>query len=269
MAKLKIRVELNKGREGMPLEKLIARAEHLVGFLSNLAKDLGLGGAQPVWLAEEFDNGSVDFDCRLDSELDEVLVEKGCSALDHYFGGTPLDPLIALKIRPGTKAQFRKLTSSLDLDERIFVSVYGKGSGELGPWRELTASTATSSDLETELGRSYHGEIQGVVAALFKESAYHLWVRELSTDRRIKCFFKKELYTEAIRALNDPESVVFIDGEVTEDSETGEINVIHADHIRPAPAFSSELYQSLLGAIPDYTGNLSTLEHIEAFRERE
>lgn len=253
----------------MPLEKLIARAEHLVAFLSNLAKDLGLGGDQPVWVAEEFDNGSVDFDCRLDAELDEVLIERGSSALDHYFGGAPLNPLIALKVRPGTKAQLRKLTSSMDPDERIFVSVYGRGTEGLGPWRTLTATTPENSQKESDLGRSYYGQIQGVVAALFKEGALHLWVRELATDRRIKCFFNKNLYPEAIRALNDPESVVFIDGEVTEDSETGEISVIHADHIRPAPVFSQELYQSMLGAIPDYTGDLTTIQHIEAFRERE
>ncbi len=268
MPVLKIRVELNKGREGMPLEKLIARAERLVGFLDNLAKDLSLGGAGPIWVAEEFDNGSVDFDCRLDANLNEDLVDTGRSALDHYFGGVQLDPLIALKIRPGTTAQFRKLTASLDPDERIFISVYNPMGEALGPWRELSATSPAPPDLGPVLGRTYHGEIQGVVAALFKEGKFHMWVRELATDRRIKCFFPMELYPEAIRALNDPESVVFIDGDVVEDPESGEIAVIHAEHIRPAPVFSMETFKQFLGAIPDYTGNLSTLQHLEALRDR-
>jgi len=268
MAEAKIRIELNKGRVGMPLEKLAVRVENLVKFLNGVISDLGVRSGEAVWLAEEFDNGSVDFDCRLVGEVHSPVITETLEVLDSFFGNKPLNTVLAFKIGIGTKNQFRRLTRNLDPDELIRVSLYQPGNGELGPWLLVGESGASFLDEEPRLGRTYYGEIQGTVAALFKEGKMHLWVRDLSTDRRVRCFFNPDLYSEAVRALNDPGAVVFIEGEVTEDPETGETAEIHAEHIRPAPQFSMELFDSMIGAIPDYTSPLTTLEHTEVFRER-
>ncbi|WP_148300518.1 hypothetical protein [Holophaga foetida] len=268
MSELKIRIELNKGGVGMPLEKLVVRADHLVRFLNAVVADLGLQKGQAAWLAEDFANGSVDFDCRLSGEISPQVVDDTRSLLDSFFGNKPPEPLLALKVTPGTKGQFRRLTSNLDPNELIRVSLYQPSNGELGPWLLVSDSSSSLLDEEPRLGRTYYGEVQGTVAALFKEGKLHLWVRDLSTDRRVRCSFAPDLYPEAVRALNDPGAVVFIDGQVTEDPDTGDTVEIQAEHIRPAPQFSLDLFNSMLGAIPDYTDPMTTLEHTEVFRDR-
>lgn len=267
MKDLKIRIELNKGRKGMPLAKLVTRADNLVQFLDSLIKDLGLDNRKAAWLAEDFANGSVDFDCHLCGDVEPEVLDSACSLLDSFFGKKPLEPILALKVSPGTKNHFRRLTGNLDPDELIRVSIYQPDSAELGPWLLVDSSNADLLDVEPRLGRTYYGEVQGTVAALFKEGKMHLWVRDLCTERRVRCAIKAELYPDAIKALNDPDTVVFIDGQVTEDPETGDTVDIQAEHIYPAPIYSAELFNEMLGTIPDYTAPLTTLEHVEAFRE--
>jgi hypothetical protein len=61
MATLRIKLVLNEGRIGIPLEKLAGIATDTKEFLAMLATDLDLPGEE--WIAVNFENGSVIFDC--------------------------------------------------------------------------------------------------------------------------------------------------------------------------------------------------------------
>jgi len=49
MSELRIKVELNKGRKGVPLDKLAAVAEGTVRFLNLFSRDLGFGNVEHRW----------------------------------------------------------------------------------------------------------------------------------------------------------------------------------------------------------------------------
>ena len=60
MSDLKVKLELNRGRVGVPLERLAKVAEEARKFLDMFADDVELGDGE--WIAQQFTNGSVSFD---------------------------------------------------------------------------------------------------------------------------------------------------------------------------------------------------------------
>src|SRR5947207_12988200 len=59
MSDLKIKVVLNKGRQGVPIKRLVRVADEARKFLEMFAKDVGLG--EGGWIAEHFTNTSVGY----------------------------------------------------------------------------------------------------------------------------------------------------------------------------------------------------------------
>jgi hypothetical protein len=72
MAQIKLRLELNKGRTGAPLEKLGGVARQMESFLRALALDLKLEVKKGEWLAVNFRNSSVSWDVAYQVEVTEA-----------------------------------------------------------------------------------------------------------------------------------------------------------------------------------------------------
>ena len=115
--------------------------------------------------------------------------------------------------------------------------------------------------------REVWGEVQGVVHAFFKEvERPYLKIRELSTRQLVNCYFEPAMYGAAVEILSDPQAVVFVEGWLREDRETGQVTDIEVTDFRLAPEFPLASYRAGLGAVPDYTGALSTSEFIDRMR---
>lgn len=269
MAVLRIRVELNKGRVGMPLGKLAAVCRETVKFLDMIAADLQLVEGFPVWLAEHFENGSVNYDCRLVADLSSARAELGRRALRMVMGESLDDPELSFRIRPETRRQYFRIAAPIDPDEKISFGVYSDDEKAPDFWYDLTRH----EELLVPGGvidRGAYGEIQGIVNAFFKEGKRpHLRVRELSTHQLVKCFFRPDMYRAAVELLTDRDAVVFVEGHIREDAETGETREIEVEDFRLAPPFSRDEFERFFGAIPDYTGDMTTEEFVERARERD
>lgn len=268
---LKIRVEFNKGRVGMPLPKLAAAAAQTVRFLGLVARDLGIEAGSSDWLAERFENGSVDFDCRLAAPLSTPTLELGRRAFRQVFTNRYDDPEVATLIRAETRLQFARIAEPLDPDETARFGLYADEEPEPEEWFVLSRDRL--QELETAVGtgpRESWGEVQGVVHAFFKEvERPYLKIRELSTRQLVNCYFKPEMYGAAVEVMSDPAAVVFVEGLVTEDPETGQVTDIEVTDFRLAPEFKIETYRASLGALPDYTGNLSASAFIDQLRNHD
>ncbi len=268
MHQVRIRVELNKGRVGMPLDKLAAIARDTVDFLGSLTRDLGVAEPDHAWLAERFDNGSVDFDCRLALPLEADRAAKLDSALRMVFANDYSDAETAMLIRPETRRRYAYIARPLDVDEEARFGLYRNASFESIEWFAL--STALAAEIEEPLSvahRSY-GEVQGIVHAFFKEAERpYLKIRELSTKQLVNCFFPPALYGSAVEVLADPDAVVFVEGWTTESAETGGVSEIEVTDFRLAPEFNEEVYQRGVGSMPDFTGDLETSEYIREARD--
>lgn len=267
MTTLRIRVELNKGRIGMPLGKLAAICAETVKFLNMLSDDLQLTDGEPEWLAENFENNSVDYDCRLANDVGEARAEIGRRALRLIMGETLDDPELAFKIRPETRRQYFHIAAPIDLDEKVRFGLYRDGGTKPDLWYELAhhEEVLVSSGV---IDRGAYGEIQGIVDSFFKERKRpYLRVRELATLQLVKCFFRTDMYNTAVELLNDRTAVVFVEGRIREDANTGETREIDVEDFRLAPDFSRDDFENFLGTIPDYTGAITTEEFVEQLRE--
>src|SRR5690606_37376735 len=166
---LKIRVEFNKGRVGMPLPKLAAAAAQTVRFLGLIARDLRLDAPTTEWLAERFENGSVDFDCRLATPLAPPTLDLGRRAFRQVFTHRFDDPEIASLIGADTRRQFARIAEPLDSDETARFGLYSDNDDAPEEWFVLGHERMDEFTEASSGPRSSWGEVQGVVHAFFKE----------------------------------------------------------------------------------------------------
>ena len=268
MHHVRIRVELNKGREGMPFDKLGTIVRATVEFLGSLTRDLGLDEPVHAWLAEKFDNGSVDFDCHFAVALPEDRAAQMTSALRMVFANEYADAPTAMLIRTETRRRYAHIARPLDADEVARFGIYRNGGPESLEWFGL--SLAMAAEIEEPLAGSQraYGEVQGIVHAFFKETDHpYLKIRELSTQQLVNCYFPKVLYRNAVEVLADPDAVVFVEGWTTTSAESGSVTEIEVTDFRLAPDFKESIYRDALGTMPDFTGELETTDYIREMRD--
>lgn len=252
----------------MPLGKLAAVMEQTVKFLEQFSADLQVGKTAGQWLAERFENNSVDFDCRLAVPLSPDLQSRSQSGLRMILSGQYSDEETALMISTETRWQFARITSALDPDEQIHLGLYAPERDEVAEWYPLDARVLQELE-DAAAGRMrIFGEVQGTVHSFVKGGRRpHLSIRELSTGDLVKCYFQPEQYQAAVDVLADPDAVVFVEGETTQDPVTGDVTAVDVADFRLAPDFSHEQLAAWMGSMPDYTGDLTTGEYIALIRD--
>jgi len=75
MSGISLKIQLNKGRHGIAMQKLAQIAEETEKFLESLAEDLHLNKTE--WIAENFENGSLVFEVHYAGSADPALVSQG------------------------------------------------------------------------------------------------------------------------------------------------------------------------------------------------
>jgi hypothetical protein len=267
MSVLRLRVELNKGRVGMPLSKLGQVCQETTSFLGLLCEDIGLPSPKDGWLAEQFENASVDFDLRHPEAVSEDLAALGRRALQMVLSNTFDDPMLGFTIRFETRQQYRRIGRALDVDEVARFGVYKDGESRPDTWFEL--HHADAPDVASGLiDRNVYGEVQGTVNAFFKEhSPPYLRIREFATGVLVNCYFQTEMYQAAVELLEDRNAVVFVEGWLKEDAATGHVREIRVEDFRPAPEFDLDLYRRTLGELPHYTGNMISEDFVRGWRD--
>jgi hypothetical protein len=268
MAKVKLRVELNKGRRGIALGKLSKITQETLHFLSMVYRDAELPGDPDGWLAVNFDNESVDFDCESFQDVELLQEERAKKVLHVVMTNDRTSDFGKRVVRDATRRQYSQIASAIEPDEKVTFRLFQNGDVDLKDTHELTRSVAYEIELQLPSSANYHGEIQGAIHSLFKEERpRRIRVRELSTGDLVDCQFDDELYHNLIDVLKEPRGIVFIEGEIHENLASGAIDAIKAKSFRLAPAFDEERFNSLIGCAPNLTGDLTTEEFVERFRD--
>jgi hypothetical protein len=267
MAKVRVRVELNKGRRGISLGKLSKIAEETLQFLGMVYRDAELPGDPKGWIAVNFDNNSVDFDCECleDVEMSEVhRTNKILRAIMVNDRSSSMKRIVS----DSTRRQYSRIANAIEPDEEVTFGLFVNGDVQPHETHHLTKSTAYEIELELPTAASYYGEIQGTIHSLFKEEKpRRIRVRELATENLVDCRFDEESYRNLIDVLKEPRGVVFIEGEINENLASEAIDSVHGKAFRLAPVFDEEKFHSLIGCSPNLTGELSTEEFVERFRD--
>jgi hypothetical protein len=251
----------------MPLDKLALITRDAVEFLTSVSLDLGLDQPEHPWLAERFDNGSVDFDCRFALPLEDERAAQLSSALRMVFANDYSDATTAMLIRPETRRRYARIARPLDLEEEARFGLYRNGTEDTIEWFALSASLAAEIEEPFAASHRSYGEVQGIVHAFFKETERpYLKIRELSSKQLVNCYFQKELYQSAVEVLADPDAVIFVEGWTSESADTGLVSEIDVTDFRLAPEFDEDLYRRGIGGMPDFTGDIDTTDYIREVR---
>jgi len=263
MQTLKIKVELNRGRHGIPLGKFAGIASDMGVFLTKLSADLELNDEK--WVAANFKNSSVIFDLEKQS-LDDSSFDRGKSGLRTVFLNDREHPLYH-RIRPATRLYYAAIGKRIEPDDAIYIGIYRNGESEPQEGFTLTKALAAEIESQQEKRTRYHGEIQGVVHSFYKEAQpQYLKIRQLATDDLVTCYFDPSKYQTAVHTMEEESAVIFVEGEVTEDLESGQIESINISDFHYAPDFDLEFHKEFIGSKPKLTGKLAAEDFIKHLR---
>src|SRR6266850_511661 len=148
MSRLRIRMELNRGGVGVPLQKLASVVDEAQRFFRMLGEDVHIDNGSGVWLGCDFDNKSLNFTAEYVGPVEPAQVRQFYAAFD----GVTL-------MRRTTIAQFARIADSIDEDELIGFGLYQSDQeSEPSEWRSLSKREALRITEEIRLLLESAGE---------------------------------------------------------------------------------------------------------------
>ena len=235
MARLRVRIELNRRMAGVPLDKMASVVEETRKFFYLLAEDVRMEADRGEWLASDFDAESLNFTAEYGGPVSVEQVE----AFGAAFSG-------ATSLRRATIAQFTRIADFLGEDELVGFGLY-QSDQETEPteWRclskrdamrfgeeiKLLAEAAGEKLPETQLPAVMNGSIAG---------------RRLFKDRRER----EALAADPSKAVREIESnfsrrITVLEGELAGQARKME-------QISGNPDAAEEKFQKLLSAMETF-----------------
>ena len=239
IARLRFRVELNPGGDGVSMAKLASVTQETEKFLKLLISDLAIEDQAGNWIAKDFDNNSVDYTSEYVGLINEIDSSNFDSAL-HYVTDENIDlDKLPVRIRPATIAQYSNIAYKIDNDEAITFGIFN-GNG-IKVRRKLSKQTALQIQQqlkEADYSVEYLGTIQGVIhSQIFEGKDESFRIRELYSENLIKCLYDKHQYSDIVGALKTKGAVVFVSGWVTAAKLQRQPNSIKVMRIEVAPEY--------------------------------
>lgn len=222
MSRLRVRIELNRGGVGVPLEKLASVVQQAQSFFRMLGEDVHIDQSQGDWLGFDFDHESLNFTAEFVGPVTQEQVAAFHAAFD---GTTPL--------RRATIAQFARIADAIEEDEVIGFGLYFNEGDDPGEWRCLSRRDALriAEEIQVLLGAGQVGQDSHLPAAgEVSTSARYLFGRR---DRSMDA----AKLTGAVREVeaNLSKRISRLEGEVAD----------HSSHIHDLRSKSVEAEQSM------------------------
>ena len=264
MARLRVKLVLNEGGEGIPMTQLASISEEAEKFIRYLAADAGMKVSTADLIARHFENRSVRFNIEDDGLHPSEDIRAFNAALRYVSEFKPGGKPNGL-VKHQTLLQYTKCANALRSHEKLSFGLFQSGEEEPYEYRPLTKSNAVDlqSDLTSEV--SYTGTIQGSIHTI---SPAELWFhfRSARAEKLVRCTFREPQYSKLIKAAERRRALVFIRGRIKARRFDREIQSVQAVDVSPAPILTDERYRAFFGADPNYTGDQTSAEFIEAAR---
>ena len=222
MSRLRVRIELNRGGVGVPLQKLASVVQQAQSFFRMLGDDVHIDQSQGDWLGFDFDHESLNFTAEFVGAVTQEQVAAFHSAFD---GTTPL--------RRATIAQFARIADAIEEDEVIGFGLYLNEGDDPGEWRCLSRRDALriAEEIQVLLGAGQVGQESHLPAAgeVSTSARYMFGRRDRSMDAA--------KLTGAVREVeaNLSKRISRLEGEVAD----------HSGHIHDLRSKSFEAEQSM------------------------
>lgn len=266
MRTLKIRVQLNKGRKGIPIHKLSTLTEEIQRFFQRVGADLGIQTPKEGWLAVRFANGSVSFDAEYQGRVSEDRIR----AYNDELARLPrlVRPGATTRLSQSTILQFTRIADPIDEDEQVSFGLYRNGTQKAVEWQSFSKSLFREIADNASTTSEYRGSVQGIIHSWFKEvSPAYFYVRDSISGRMIKCIYHRDQYHEVTRLVQKKNAIVSVIGMVRANLVDRRIEEVRADKFAIAEELSDEDFEKFFGMAPDLTGELTTEEYVASIRD--
>lgn len=229
MNSLRIRIELNRGGVGVPLEKLAKVVAETQSFLSMLCDDVRINSARGQWLGLDFDPESLNFKAEF---VGPVTAEEIEAFNDAFDGVTPL--------RRATIRQFARIGESIEGDELIGFGLYHGDAGEPSEWRCLSKRDALRiTEAIRTLEASSGAEIQTPLPAPMDSASGARYFQ----DRRDRGGAEPKHLTAFVRD---------VETRVTRLEKTVDGHASGMEDLRARTGKTEETFRNLLSAVEDF-----------------
>lgn len=259
MSGISLKVELNKGRHGIAMQKLAQIADETEKFLESLAEDLHLNKTE--WIADSFENGSLIFEIHYAGSADPAIISQGKKALTHLLNPkTKLEDL-DYGISQKTFLHFALMAHPIDIDDSIGLGVRNNDfQYEMQP---LTKQRALAIEQEANQSSQQYASFQGSINALFKENN-SCWLKDYLTGNRIVCHFNSQIYSQIWKLLERRDALVSVEGWLQ--VKAGEGKSLRVESIEELPDYQEGDIEKFFGCDKSFTGDLTTGEFLDKVR---
>ncbi len=235
MARLRVRIELNRRMVGVPLDKMASVVEETHKFFHLLSEDVQIQADRGEWLASEFDAESLNFT----AEYAGAVSTEQAHAFGAAFAG-------ATSLRKSTIAQFTRIADFLGEDELVGFGLYQSDQEtEPSEWRCLSKRDAMRFGEEIQMLAQAAGEqvSQTQLPTVMRGSVAG---RRLFKDRRER----EALAADPSKVVRELESnlsrrIGLLEEEVAEQSR-------QMQQISGNPDAAEEKFQKLLAAMETF-----------------
>jgi len=266
MASVKVRFELNKGRTGAPLSKLGDISKQAEKFLRALASDLSIDAKAGEWLAVNFKNGSVSYDAEFHGEITSAEVDSFNRCLEFLADFDSDSTGRNGAVTDATILEFARMGAMIDPDEVIGFGIYGRNR-QKPKMRSITYARLAERRAQMETPIPAYGSVQGIIHSLTKEAERPFFrLRELSTSSLVNCYYPGRLYDDVAKALQQRRNVLHVDGPMKFDRSTRAITELTVERIETARMLAPAEFEAFFGSCPNYTGEMTTDEWLDALR---
>ena len=254
-----LKIELNKGRRGIVLQKLSKIVEETEKFLESFAEDMNLSKTE--WLAEKFDNGSVEWQNLYLGPGEPKQIAFSKKALDDLVSPeSTFDSVSSFGVTQKTYLQLAKIAQPLEVDEFIGV---GTMNGDGFRMQELTKKRAIRMELEVSRSIEEYAGFHGTITALFKDNN-SCWLKDYLTGNRIVCSFRPSLYSTIWRLLEKRDGLVNVEGWYQINKNESRLKI---EGISELPQYEEGDIEAFFGCDKDFTGDMTTEQYLENIRE--
>lgn len=265
MTRIRLKIELNPGGVGVRLDKLAKISTEVEKFIRLLASDAGATPQPGELLAKDFYEGSFGSVIEYVHNVDPSAALKFNQGLRFFSDFEPSD-YINGEYSAATVRQFIEMGTVIDNDEVVRLGIIDPdATDDKAEWKSITKITTLNVDAVFNQEYNYDGALQGKLGTWYKDSNY-FYLRELSSNELVKCFYGVGLYDQIYRLYEDKDAVINLSGSIRSDRATGRISEVRVHWAKSYPKLSDSEFEKLFGLAPDLTGDLSTSEFIDKLR---
>jgi len=269
MPKLRIKIELNPGGEGVRLDKLSKLSGEIEKFLRSIANDSGADVKPGDLIAKNFYNSSVGAEIEYEENINTSTVIAFNNNVRYFANLNKENAEEARKFSQETLNNFIEIGKNLDPDERYRLGIINinadKNKREDEEWVIFERSLSLLLDEVLKEEYEWYGTVQGTLGTWYCQSNY--FNLKAFTGDTIKCKYEEPKYEEIYKAFKEKDAIVHVNGDIRTYKATGRIKEMTVSCIDEYIGLSDDEFNQIISGVIPFSNSSETASLIDIKRQ--